>query len=350
MPRRKEKTVIRNGIEYYYKSIRDERGKYITVYGRTIAERDEKVKKREAEIRLRRKIKEFPTFSERATEWLSDKSKDLKRNTYNNYEQIIRTHFIPVLGNKRLIDITGEDIKAAMAVAEAQSASVYRKASMLIKQIFADALTCDLIQVDPTTKHTFKRVRHEKEDTGEEYLTDARVSTLLAAVKDIYPLETFVRLGLYAGLRREESLALQWDCVDLNADTPQIEVTRTCIFCHNRPEISNVTKTAAGHRNIPIPAPLFNHLKEIKKSIVSDFVICNSSGLPLSETQFRNMWRKIKRRSVGPDEYIRYKQHGKKSHSVNREAGGLLPTIPMYAISLTSRLKHTCFERPISQT
>ena len=33
MPRRKEKTVVRNGIEYYYKSIRDERGKYITVYG-----------------------------------------------------------------------------------------------------------------------------------------------------------------------------------------------------------------------------------------------------------------------------------------------------------------------------
>lgn len=114
MPRRKEKTVVRNGIEYYCKSIRDERGKYITVYGRTIAERDEKVKKREAEIHLRRKIKEFPTFSERATEWLSDKSADLKRNTYNNYEQIIRTHFIPVLGDKRLIDITGEDIKKAI--------------------------------------------------------------------------------------------------------------------------------------------------------------------------------------------------------------------------------------------
>ena len=192
---------------------------------------------------------------------------------------------------------------------------------MLIKQIFADALTCDLIQVDPTTKYTFKRVRREKEDTGEEYLTDAQVATLLAAIKGIYPLETFVKLGLYAGLRREESLALQWDCVDLNADTPQIEVTRTCIFCHNRPEISNVTKTAAGHRNIPIPVPLFNHLKGIKKSVASDFVICNSSGLPLSETQFRNMWRKIKRRSVGPDEYIRYNQRGRKACSVKREAG-----------------------------
>lgn len=41
------------------------------------------------------------------------------------------------------------------------------------------------------------------------------------------------------------------------------QATRTCIFCHNRPEISNVTKTATGHRNIPIPVPLFNHLKEI---------------------------------------------------------------------------------------
>lgn len=91
-------------------------------------------------------------------------------------------------------------------------------------------------------------------------------------------------------------------------------------FCHNRPEISNVTKTAAGHRNIPIPVPL-SIIERNQKSIASDFVICNSSGLPLSETQFRNMWRKIKRRSVGPDEYIRYKQHGKKSHSVNREAG-----------------------------
>ena len=52
-----------------------------------------------------------------------------------------------VLGDKRLIDITGEDIKKAMAVAEAQSASVYRKASMLIKQLFADALTLSLIHI-----------------------------------------------------------------------------------------------------------------------------------------------------------------------------------------------------------
>ncbi len=328
MPRRKEKTVIRNGIEYYYKSIRDERGKYITVYGRTIAERDEKVKKREAEIRLRRKIKEFPTFSERATEWLSDKSKDLKRNTYNNYEQIIRTHFIPVLGNKRLIDITGEDIKKAMATAETQSASVYRKASMLIKQIFADALTCDLIQIDPTTKHTFKRVRHEKEDTGKEYLTDAQVSVLLAAVNGIYPLETFVRLGLYAGLRKEESLALRWDCVDLNPAAPILCIRWTSTIYKNRAEIEDSTKSPAGARDIPIPPPLFNHLKELQKTAKSDFVICGKNGNPLSGTQFRNMWAKIKRRSVGDGKYTRYDERGKIVHDVKREAGQTAPHNP----------------------
>ena len=29
-------------------------------------------------------------------------------------------------------------------------------------------------------------------------------------------------IGLYAGLRREEALALQWDCVFLDAPTPYI--------------------------------------------------------------------------------------------------------------------------------
>ena len=32
----------------------------------------------------------------------------------------------------------------------------------------------------------------------------------------------FTMIGLYAGLRREEALALQWDCVFLDAPTPYI--------------------------------------------------------------------------------------------------------------------------------
>lgn len=262
-------TVDRNGYKYLCYRVRDENGKYVPVYAKTAKELEKKVHLREKEIQLRIKIKEFPTFSEYATVWLSEKSGDIKCNTFDNYKQIIQTHFVPLLGEKRLVDIENKDIKNAMKKPRQQSASVQKKAIMLLKEIFRSALDEGLIQTDPTTKIKYvRRVEDEDEiDIDTQYLTDEQINILLEAVKGIYPLETFIRLGLYAGLRREESLALQWDCVDLNADAPQIEVARTSIFRHNRPEITDVTKTAASHRSIPIPTPLFNHLKEIKKSV-----------------------------------------------------------------------------------
>ena len=47
-------------------------------------------------------------------------------------------------------------------------------------------------------------------------LSDEQVKTLVDTVKGLPPY-VFVMLGLYAGLRREESLALQWDCVFLDS-------------------------------------------------------------------------------------------------------------------------------------
>ena len=43
-------------------------------------------------------------------------------------------------------------------------------------------------------------------------LTDEQVERLLDAIRDLPPY-VFVMIGLYAGLRREEILALQWDSV-----------------------------------------------------------------------------------------------------------------------------------------
>ena len=45
-----------------------------------------------------------------------------------------------------------------------------------------------------------------------EALTDQKVAVLLDTVKGLPPY-LFIMLGLYSGLRREEILALQWDCV-----------------------------------------------------------------------------------------------------------------------------------------
>ena len=70
-------------------------------------------------------------------------------------------------------------------------------------------------------------------------------------------------IGLYSGLRREEILGLQWDCVSLE-DVPFIDVKRALRFEHNRPVVSERLKTTAARRVIPIPPQLTECLKEAK--------------------------------------------------------------------------------------
>lgn len=85
------------------------------------------------------------------------------------------------------------------------------------------------------------------------------------------PVEIFVLLGLYAGLRREESLALQWDCVVLEKETSYIQIRRTWHTEHNQPVVTETLKTPAAKRDIPIPPILENHLRQLKATTVSDF-------------------------------------------------------------------------------
>ncbi len=56
-------------------------------------------------------------------------------------------------------------------------------------------------------------------------MTDEQVERLLDTIRDLPPY-VFVMIGLYAGLRREEILALQWDSVYLDAEAPYLTVRR----------------------------------------------------------------------------------------------------------------------------
>lgn len=106
-------------------------------------------------------------------------------------------------------------------------------------------------------------------------------------------------LGLYAGLCREEILALQWDCVFLDASTPYISVRRAWRNDHNRADISTILKTLAAKRDIPIPKKLVECLKEQKKKSISDFVVADSKGNSLNYSQFQRIWKYVKVRTAG---------------------------------------------------
>ena len=128
---------------------------------------------------------------------------------------------------------------------------------------------------------------------------------LLDTVKGLPPY-LFIMLGLYSGLRREEILALQWDCVFLDEDTPYLSVRRAWRTEHNRPVISTVLKTPAAKRDIPIPKCLVDCLRETKENSISDYVIADSKGEPLAASQFQRVWQYVVARSTKPRNYYKY--------------------------------------------
>ena len=138
-----------------------------------------------------------------------------------------------------------------------------------------------------------------------EALTDQQVEVLLDAVKGLPPY-LFIMICLYSGLRREEALGLQWDCVFLDESTPYIAVQRAWRSEHNRPAISEILKTAAAKRDIPIPKCLVDCLRETKANSISEYVIADSQGQPLSYSQFQRVWKYVTVRSTKERAYYKY--------------------------------------------
>ena len=95
-------------------------------------------------------------------------------------------------------EVSSDDIKLAMVNVSSKSCSVYRSVQMLYKCIFYSAVESKIIDSSKGGKPQKER----------EALTDEQVDKLLAAIKGL-SLYVFVMIGLYAGLRREEILALK---------------------------------------------------------------------------------------------------------------------------------------------
>ena len=131
------------------------------------------------------------------------------------------------------------------------------------------------------------------------------------------PPYVFIMIGLYSGLRREEILALQWDCVHLDVSTPYISVRRAWRTEHNRPVISTVLKTEAAKRDIPIPKCLVECLQEAKVTSISDYVIADSKGHPLSYSQFQRVWQYVVVRSTKERAYYKYVNGQSIKYTVN---------------------------------
>ena len=295
-------TVTLNGIEYFRTRIEDADGKRVALYAKTAEELYEKVEEAKRQIEEASFRRATPTVAEYCERWLLMQSAHIRTTTLTDYSSKVKNYIVAPLGHMYMANVTTDDVRLALVAASEKSNSVYRSVHMLYKAIFNSAVDSNIIDYSPCERISAKGGKPQKD---KEALTDEQIVKLLSAIKGLPPY-VFVMIGLYAGLRREEILGLQWDSVYLDGDAPYISVRRAWHSEHNRPVISTELKTKAARRDIPIPKNLAECLHEAKSKSTSDFVVANSEGGPLSYTQFKRVWQYIVTRSTKERTYVRY--------------------------------------------
>lgn len=335
-------TVIRNGVQYYRTRIVDADGKRAVLYAGTPEELYKK------ELEARRLVaeavfrKDNPTVAEYCEKWLLMQSAKVSSATLRGYTSHMNNYIVKPLGTMYLSDVTADDIRLALIPLSKKSKGLYDTVNMLIKCVFYSAERSQLLDYNPCVGISAKGGKPTKK---KDALTDEQAKLLLDTVRGLPPY-VFIMIGLYSGLRREEILALQWDCVFLDVPTPYLSVRRAWRTEHNRPVISTTLKTKAARRDVPIPKCLADCLREVKATSISEYVIADSKGQPLSASQFQRVWQHVIVRSTKARNYYKYVNGQSIKYTVTPSLGGHQKNRPklVYTIDFKvtpHQLRHT---------
>lgn len=337
-------TVMMKGTQYYRTRIKDADGKRVAIYGLTKEELYEKTQQAEKEIEEAVFRRENPTVREYCEKWLQMRSATVRKNTLEEYGRKIRKFIIEPMGHMYMDEVTTDDLRLLMVPASKYASGSYAELNMLIKNIFSAAEESKIINSNPAKKLPAKGGIPAKR---REALTDEQVKILLDTIRELPPYP-FVMLGLYAGLRREEILALQWDCVFLDKRAPYISVRRAWHpdRSRNTVDVTTLLKTPAARRDIPIPKCLVKCLQKVKEKTISDYVIANKDGNVLTEAQFASMWGYITARSTKERYYYSYVNGQGIKRKVNPKLGDHQVNNPNFVYTMDFKvtphqLRHT---------
>lgn len=284
---------------YYRKKIKAPDGSYVSVYGKTQAELQEKVTLAQNRLAAAADLpaRELYVF-EYAAGFYSRRAPHLSADRRKLYQFQINKVICPVIGAKPIADVTPDDLQDVLATRAHLSRRSQEDTVQILKQIFSAAADAGAVSRDPSRKLR----PGGKAPEQRQALTEAQQAQLLAAVRGL-KVETMVMLGLYAGLRRGEICGLRWDAVHLDGAAPYIEVRRACRWPdHLQPVVSSELKTPAARREIPIPPQLLAFLKEKRAAIRGDagrrYVYGDDQGRAVSYSTLRRRWEVIKTRST----------------------------------------------------
>ena len=199
-------------------------------------------------------------------EWLPSVRTTIRPATYQSYEQIVRTHAIPRIGEAKLKTITpvmlnkmyGELLdRGRLDGRGGLSPKSVRNIHVVLHKALGDAVRWDKLARNPADladppKATRREIKVWAPDQLAAFLDHVREHRLYAAF----------RLMAMTGMRRGELLGLRWSDVDLAADRLSIQQTRLSV---DYQQVISEPKTAKGRRSVALDRETASALKRHRK-------------------------------------------------------------------------------------
>lgn len=292
------------------------------------------------------------TFESFISEWKSKYAKKhLAAKTLENYMYTLNNYLIPEFGHVRLDEMKTIHIVNYLHSLEHEgsrkddkqgslSASSILYHYRVLRNVFSRAVEWGVVKSNPLEKVTRPKVSQERTNV----YTQEEVHQLFQLLQgEPIHQQLIVTLALTSGLRRGELLGLQWEDIDLNTGT--IEVQHSLQHITGEGFQLKTTKTKSSVRSVVIPAFVVDQLKTYRHKKNKErlqaaesweggkyyYVFCTQFGKPLYPTVPGTWWRRfIKRKGF---KYIRF-------HDLRHTAATLLINQGVHAKVIAERLGH----------
>jgi integrase len=183
--------------------------------------------KKEAEVELRRLLGDADkgehiapaklTLQQWTEQWIELKAADRQHKTVARYEDLLRLHVLPKLGERRLQQITAHEINLLYAQMITLAPRTRHHVATVLKSCLQAAVESKLIATNPATK---------KPSPGDAEVGQALEQDQITALVEGFRSTTLFELVCvlaFTGMRRGEALGLRWSDFDAAGKTLKID-------------------------------------------------------------------------------------------------------------------------------
>ena len=235
---------------------------------------------------------------------------DLKKRTdsyetYYGYCGIVKNHIIPILGKKKMMDVTRGDVQKLFNTKADYSRPIAELVKTIMNVSFRYAVTNKVIQASPVDGIGLPKAEKLQQKSGfrtrnidtQKTLTMEQIQVLLEKSKDT-PIHMQVLFNVLMGLRRSEINGVKYSDVDYINHTLKVERQLGRVHNTAKEDFAPKTftkqevglKTKSSYREIPIPDYVFeailkerqvyekNRNRRKKEFQDLDYICCSTFG------------------------------------------------------------------------